>query len=197
MNFKELKINAKEKLEGKYGDAITVVLIFSIISSLSSLLIGIIYDNNVFKEGISFIITCFFGLGYVSYFYKISKEENVEVNELWKNNNFLSYFTATILYNLFVVIGTILFIIPGIIAALKYSMVYYVILDNPNIDVVEALKESKRIMNGHKMELFKLELSFIGWMILGILTLGILYLWLIPYMRVTIANFYIEIKEQN
>lgn len=76
-------------------------------------------------------------------------------------------------------------------------MVYYVILDNPNIDVVEALKESKRIMNGHKMELFKLELSFIGWMILGILTLGILYLWLIPYMRVTIANFYIEIKEQN
>ena len=52
-------------------------------------------------------------------------------------------------------------------------------------------------MNGHKMDYFILNLSFFGWAILGIFTFGLLYLWLIPYMQVTFANFYNEIKEQN
>lgn len=51
------------------------------------------------------------------------------------------------------------------------------------------------MMNGYKLEFFILKLSFLGWIILGIFTFGILYLWLIPYMNVTEANFYNEIKE--
>jgi uncharacterized membrane protein len=74
-------------------------------------------------------------------------------------------------------------------------MSYYCYLDNPENDIMDAIKESKRIMKGHKMEFFILQLSFLGWSILGMFTFGILYLWLIPYMSVTISNFYNNIKE--
>ena len=53
------------------------------------------------------------------------------------------------------------------------------------------------MMQGHKMDLFVLSLSFIGWMILGVFTFGILYIWLVPYMSVTLANFYNDIKKQQ
>ena len=79
---------------------------------------------------------------------------------------------------------------------LDYSMVYFIMLDHEEYSASEILKKSRDIMNGHKLELFKLELSFIGWIILGIFTFGILYLWLIPYMKVSISNFYTKRKEQ-
>lgn len=74
-------------------------------------------------------------------------------------------------------------------------MAYYIMLDHPEMRPLEAIKESKRIMNGHKLDYFILQLSFLGWAILGIFTFGILWLWLIPYMNVTNCHFYNEIKE--
>ncbi|CCI82034.1 hypothetical protein FC41_GL000658 [Lactobacillus hominis DSM 23910 = CRBIP 24.179] len=58
------------------------------------------------------------------------------------------------------------------------------------ITATQAISESRKVMDGHKGELFVLDLSFIGWWLLSILTLGIGFLWLIPYVRVTHANFY-------
>ena len=88
-----------------------------------------------------------------------------------------------------------LFIIPGIIIALNYAMVYFVIVDNPEMGVMEALRTSKRIMKGHRWQYFVLNLSFIGWYILCYFTFGLLILWLAPYILVTTANFYNQIKE--
>lgn len=60
----------------------------------------------------------------------------------------------------------------------------------------EALRESKIIMKGHKWELFVIHLSFILWEILGVFTLGIAYIYILPYMSATVANFYQKIKRQ-
>ena len=68
-------------------------------------------------------------------------------------------------------------------------------IDDPKIDAMAAIKESKEIMNGHKMDYFVLQLSFIGWAILATITFGIGYLWLTPYMATTNANFYDSIKK--
>jgi uncharacterized membrane protein len=73
-------------------------------------------------------------------------------------------------------------------------MTYFVIVDNPEIGAYEALKVSKKLMDGYKMKLFLLLLSFIGWALLCILTLGIGFLWLMPYIQVTLVKFYDEIK---
>ena len=76
-------------------------------------------------------------------------------------------------------------------------MSYYILLDNENMTALEAIRKSKEMMNGHKMDFFMLNLSFLGWIILGIFTFGILYLWLAPYMSTAQANFYNAIKDNK
>ena len=95
---------------------------------------------------------------------------------------------------LFIILWYLLLIVPGIIAAYSYSMTFYILADDPNISAIDALNKSKSMMDGHKMDLFLMSLSFIGWALLCILTLGIGLLWLIPYMNVSIAKFYQDIK---
>ena len=87
------------------------------------------------------------------------------------------HFGKAFLLNLLILIKvflwTLLFIIPGIVAAFKYSMAYYVMCDHPEFSASECIRESKRIMTGNKAKLFWLELSFIGWIILAGLPSGI------------------------
>lgn len=192
----ELKANAKNSLSGKYGNAVIVVVLFALIISIGSYLFESTENDYLIIFG-SLIIYGFFQLGFISYFLKLSRNEEVEIGELWsKYTLFLPYIVVTVLVCIFTTLWTLLFIIPGIIASLSYSMVYFIILDNPEIGYMDAIKESKEIMNGHKMDLFLLHLSFLGWALLGILTFGILYLWLIPYVNVTICNFYNEIRKK-
>jgi len=91
---------------------------------------------------------------------------------------------------IFVLLWSLLLIVPGIIAAFRYSMSFYILADNPDMGIMEAINESKRMMRGNKWKFFCLNLSFIGWAILGVLTLGIGYLWLTPYIEVTMIAFY-------
>lgn len=103
-------------------------------------------------------------------------------------------FCANVLVFLRVLIGCILFVVPGIIAAYKYSMVNHVLADNPNFTPREALRHSAEIMQGNKWRLFCLHLSFFGWMILSVLTFGIALAWVYPYQQATMAAFYEDIK---
>ena len=82
-----------------------------------------------------------------------------------------------------------MFIIPGIIKSFSYAMTYFIINDHPEYSLNQAITESRRMMDGHKMEYFILCLSFIGWFILSCITLGIGFLWLIPYFYTTSATF--------
>lgn len=84
-----------------------------------------------------------------------------------------------------------------VIASLSYAMTYYILVENPEYGVLQALKESKAMMKGHKMDLFLLGLSFIGWAVLAIFTFGIGFLWLYPYFNTTIAHFYQYVSENK
>ncbi len=103
-------------------------------------------------------------------------------------------FCLNILTAIFVLLWTLLFIIPGIIASYSYAMAPFIMLENPNCGARCAISESKEMMRGNKWRLFCLDISFIGWIILSAFTLGIGYLWLNPYMEVSRAAFYREIS---
>lgn len=96
-----------------------------------------------------------------------------------------------------VLIGTIFFIIPGIITAYKYIAVYYIIAENPGISAKDALEKSKEVMWHNKWRAFCLDLSFIGWHLLSALTLGIASLWITPYRQAAHAAFYREICSES
>lgn len=89
-----------------------------------------------------------------------------------------------------VFLWSLLLVIPGIIASYSYALVPYLLAENPNLTPAEALERSKQMMDGNRMRLFCLHLSFIGWDILAILTLGIGHLWLHPYKEAANAAFY-------
>lgn len=98
-------------------------------------------------------------------------------------------------YNLRIWLWSLLFIIPGIIASYKYFLVPYIVADNPDIDTNRALELSREMTNGHKFDIFVMELSFLGWAILsGCCTCGILGFWLNPYMESSYAVMYTEMK---
>lgn len=78
---------------------------------------------------------------------------------------------------------------------LLYSQISFIILDNPQLDIIDTMRRSRHLMDGSKWRFFFLELSFIGWILLGILTLCIGYLWLMPYIRTTEAAFYCDIRD--
>ncbi len=114
-----------------------------------------------------------------------------------------AFFWRIILLNIVeaVLIGlwSTLFVIPGIIAAYRYKMAIYVLIDNPNMSVMGCIRVSKAMTAGHKGELFMLDLSFIGWSLLTFIPIvGYLaQLWITPYIDMTYVIFYDRLKTQT
>lgn len=111
--------------------------------------------------------------------------------------NWLRLVGGMLLYNLYIFLWTLLFVIPGIIKSFSYAMTPYILIDRPELSLNEAIYESRRLMKGRKFDYFYLQLSFIGWALLSIVTLGIGFIWLIPYMSASYAEFYADVKEEK
>ena len=203
MNRSELKRKAKESLKGKYFESTKLFLLYIVICFVMSFILAF-FNNIIELDSISFIlgfavIFSIYGFyaGFYSFFLKISRNENVNCNELFKCMNlFWISIGVTLLASLFSFVGMLLFIIPGIIIALNYALVYFVIVENPEIGVMDALTKSKQIIKGHRIDFVILNFSFLGWYILSYFTFGILLIWVAPYIMVTTANFYNEIIEK-
>lgn len=184
MNRKELKDRAKQSLTGNWGTVIVGLLIYGIIVSfLSSIGIG------------SFIIGLI-GVGYIALYLDLlrGKKPTLESSLAAITENIGTKFIATLLVMLYTFLWSLLFIIPGIIKSYSYAMTSYILLDRPELSPTEALKESEKMMDGHKMELFLLDLSFIGWILLSMLTCGILLFYVEPWMMAAKSAFYLELK---
>ena len=111
-----------------------------------------------------------------------------------KFEQFGAAFLMRLLTVIYTVLWMLLFIIPGIIASLSYSMAPFIMAENPGMKANDAIRASKEMMDGHKWELFCLEFSFIGWEFLCVLTLGIGFLFLAPYQAAAHAAFYRRIS---
>lgn len=124
---------------------------------------------------------------------------NPEWKSLYKEgiDNYGSYLVTGVLVNVFTVLWSLLFVVPGIIKALAYSQAKYVIHDNPRLKGKEAIEISKRMTNGFKGDLFSMYLSFIGWYILVGLTGGILSIYVTPYVETTAAMYYENLKRYS
>ena len=115
--------------------------------------------------------------------------------------NLFAYFSewkttavARFLQSIYILLWSLLFIIPGIIASYSYAMTEYILAEHPELSASEAISRSKQMMDGNKWRLFCLQFSFIGWSILCAFTLGIGNLWLTPYKQAATAAFYREVS---
>lgn len=194
MSRVDIKEKSKKDIKGKIGLLFLCELIIYcliVVCEISAILpiIGVVLTT---------IVGPIIQYGRVPIYLNVARGKKSEVKNIFDGfNNFGNVWCTSFLVGFFTILWTLLFIIPGIIKAYSYSMAFYIINDNPNMKAIDAIKKSEEMMNGHKMDLFILHLSFLGWMLLGLLTLGILYIWVIPYYYTAIANFYNSIKEKN
>jgi uncharacterized membrane protein len=133
-------------------------------------------------------------VGFLAYFLGVS-DGRPRVEDLFSGfRYFFKSFFVVLLSSIFIFLWSLLFVVPGIIAAYRYSMAYFVIVDDPDCGPLEALQRSKEMMVGRKWKLFCLQLRFLGWAILCSMTLGLGYLWLVPYMMTSYARFYEDVR---
>ena len=109
-------------------------------------------------------------------------------------NRYFHSWAIAFLQAFYITVWSLLLIVPGVIKWMELSMSNFIARDNPGMSPSYCLKGSHDMMQGHKMELFKLYLSFIGWFILGLIPMGIGLLWVMPYINTTLALFYEEVR---
>ncbi|MFZ3169198.1 MAG: DUF975 family protein [Candidatus Methanoperedens sp.] len=184
----ELMKMARESLKGKWGLAIGTFIVYILI------VVGI-QIIPLIGQIAGLLISGPMAVGIATFYLSMSRNKEARLEQIFEGfNNFGTSLVAYIIMLLFIFLWMLLLIIPGIIAALSYSMTFYILADNKSIGAMEAIDKSKKMMDGHKWKYFCLGLRFLGWALLCILTLGIGFLWLFPYMQVSMAKFYDDVK---
>lgn len=188
MNRAELKAAAKSQIKGKIGILFLITLIIGLISAAAGTILAFVPGGSLIA---SLIITPAFSLSLLRVYLDVVKGNRPEVGDAFGGfDDFWSAFKVTFLVGLFTFLWSLLFIIPGIIKGLSYSMSLYILAENKGKSARECINESKAMTDGHKMELFVLGLSFIGWALLCCITFGIAYIWVGPYTQATYTNAY-------
>jgi len=184
----ELMTQARAILSGRWGLAIGTMFLYLVITTVIS---NIPYLGSI----ASLVLSGPFQLGIIFFALRFTRRQRAELGNIFEGfQHFGRALGAYLLQVLFVLLWSLLLIIPGIIASLSYSQTFYILADNPSIGPMEAIGESKKMMNGYKWKLFCLGFRFFGWSLLCLLTCGIGYLWLFPYMAVSFARFYDDLR---
>ena len=158
---------------------------FLLLILIIALALGIVY----------FILASFVGVGYAKFNLDLVDKKDTGFNTLFAYfSNWKTTAITSLLKTVYVLLWTLLFIIPGIVASYSYAMTNYILAETPELTASEALKKSKELMSGNRWRLFCLHFSFIGWDILAGITFTIGYLWLNPYKQAAVAAFYREIS---
>lgn len=206
---KDLKKDSLQMLDNYWIAAIFVCfLVWFLASSADTFTVtgseeiyrnGEIIRKTVEKQsGFLGVINFFFAgpitFGAAVFFMNLKRNGTAEVGDVFSGfNDFLKYFITELVKTIFIVLWTLLLVIPGIIAYYKYSMTWYILKDNPELTFMEAITESKQLMNGNKMRLLNLQLSFIGWFIVSLFTLGLGFFPLMAYYKGAEVSYYEEI----
>lgn len=215
MNLRQqLKEAAKRQLSGNWAMGVVGALIYYGISYFATwvlmipyyisaipLFFGLEEDTSpyaVFPAIVLLVMTVaavgligVLAFGMNKYYLSFTRTKKMELADIFSGfKQFGKAVGLFLLMELFVCLWSFLFIIPGIVASYRYRMAVYLLIDNPQIGVLEALRRSKEMMYGHKWELFVTDLSFLGWALLAVFTCGIGVLWLLPYTMTTYANYY-------
>ena len=221
MNYSDLRRIGRENLAGNWGLSIGVALVAALLGGLVAGG-GFSFEADIDLEQlrdlpdfvwplvkawlsfagilslVQFILGGVVQLGYCTYLLNQHDRRELDFHDLFSQfHRFGQGFAQAFLRTLYSVLWGLLFIIPGIIKSISYSMAPFIMADNPDMSAKEAITASRELMDGHKGDSFVLGLTFIGWELLSVLTLGIGTLWLNPYMNATYAAFYRQILRER
>lgn len=215
LSISEIKRQSKQSLKGKWGKAVLLSFMMFILIYIVPTIVEIIisggYHNWKYQDTTPFsadavnliisILLIPLYIGVYWFYLSIVRKNNPTISNVFSiykdGKKSIKLIGASILQGIFVVLWSLLLIIPGIIKSMAYSQTFYLLRDHPEYTILEAISESRRKMNGFKWKYFLLGLSFIGWGILCVLSLGIGFLWLVPYASTAMATFYEQVIDSQ
>jgi len=187
----QLRAEARQALQGKWPMAAVAALIYSIVAGGLSAI-----------PFIGGLCSLFIGLpvayGIAIVMFGVFKGKDVDFGVLFEGfQDYSRIFVTKLLQGIYTALWSLLLVVPGIIKYYSYAMTDYILKEEPEMKNNAAIEKSMAMMENNKMKLFLLDLSFIGWALLAIVTFGIGFLFLQPYMQVSRAAFYEDLKAQQ
>ena len=187
----ELRAEARQALQGKWPMEAVAALIYSIIAGGLSAI-----------PFIGGLCSLFVGLpvayGIAIVMFGVYKGKDIDFGVLFEGfQDYSRIFVTKLLQGIYTALWSLLLVVPGIIKYYSYAMTDYILKEEPEMKNNAAIEKSMAMMENNKMKLFLLDLSFIGWAILCIFTFGIGFLFLQPYVQVSHAAFYEDLKAQQ
>ena len=215
MNRALLKQDAREAMNNATPSPILTTLAFFAISLAVTLFMNIFTLIQAFSETLGtqslmgwlicsvaiIIFSLLLGgiqFGYYVYSLKVFQQQDTGIGELFSHFQLLlKVFWLALRITIQAGLWTLLFIVPGIVAMLRYSQAFYVLAENPDLSAGDCIRESKELMKGHLWEYIILNLSFFFWNLLSSITLGLASLYVYPYMQITLAGYYLSLKPRD
>lgn len=220
MNYSNIRARARENLRGHWGVSVAAAFVAAVFGALLvssgnvveivkkvgeevsaprvAALLALISSAISAVSLVHLILGGVVQLGYSKFLLSQHDGGDYAVKDLFfQFDRFTVGFLQYFLRNLFVVLWTLLLIVPGLIKSLSYAMTPFILADHPELTAKQAIRRSMELMDGNKWDLFVLGLSFIGWELLNVLTLGIGSFWLNPYKNAAYAAFYREITAEK
>lgn len=212
MTAKELRSKAREALDGRWFKAIVVAILAWFIPQLISLINPSTYMDrfgehpmttlDYFELIFLLVTTAAFVMGLTVFFLNLIRDkDSAQISDVFSwfrtTRRFfksLGYYFLSLIY---LFLWSLLLIIPGIIKGYSYALTAFILVDEPELSPNQAITKSRKMMDGKKLKMFYLDLSFIGWFLLSVLTLGIGFIWLAPYFMTAHAEFYQMVKEEH
>jgi uncharacterized membrane protein len=160
--------------------------------------VGVPQELNYYGEFLSFLLAGPLQLGLSIYILNIFYDQPASIENLIEGfKPLLKVLLLYLVISVATIVGFILLIVPGIIISLGLSMSYYILIENPELTIEEILKESWKLTDGYKMQLFVLHLRFIPWYLLGVLCFIVGIFVVLPWHQLTVASYYNYLKSQQ
>lgn len=218
----DAKAAIRESATSPYLTAFILMIIVYVLSLLQSKLTGVTIDYNAYFHAIETgntdylinvahqmpgavpqtigallsLMSTMVGIGFMIFSLHISRRLPNSIGNLFDAfGNFFRFLWLVILISFFTFLWSLLFIIPGIVAAYRYRQALYILIDNPDMRAIDCIRKSKEMMAGHKAELFVLDLSFLGWYLLSVIPFVPIYVY--PYTMTTYAGYYNALLHLN
>lgn len=208
MGFDRIRIkqNAKTHYQNNKWQNVLVMLINVLVAGGVQVIVRVSGKNwfvalfmSLVSIAASILLVNIIAMGSATWFHRSIKTEGLKMEEMfWTfkedyGGNVLLMFLIT----LYTFLWSLLFVVPGVVKGYSYSLAIYIKSENPQISASQAIELSQKMTNGRKMDLFVLDLSYIGWFILSSITFNILgILYVMPYYQAAKAFAYEEIKEE-
>lgn len=190
----ELKNRGMDALNGNWGLAAIITLVYGLLVGGCSTAAQ--YINASF--GLISLVLLPIYYGYAIIFLDRVRGKELDFGKLFDGfKDFGRIFGTTFLIGIYTLLWMLLLFVPGIIKSYSYAMTLFILKDYPELSYNRAIEKSMAMMDGHKMKLFLMDLTFIGWAILCCLTLGIGFLFLKPYVMTSHAAFYEDLKSER